>query len=200
MTNDEILESLKEVIEIENESLKELSEDLNDSYLEALNLLENCTGKVIITGVGKSGHIGRKMAATFASTGTSSFFMHSTEGVHGDLGMVTEDDVVVALSNSGETKEVFNLLPSLKKINAQVISITSNKDSLLGKNVDVSLDYGYLREADYLQLAPTTSSTIMLVIGDALAITLAKMKGFTKEDFHLYHPGGKLGEQLNNME
>src|SRR5699024_3680177 len=200
MTNDEILDSLKKVIETESESLKKLPNSLNNSYLEAIKLLKQCKGKVVVTGVGKSGHVGRKMAATFSSTGTPSLFMHSTEGVHGDLGMITENDVVIALSNSGETIEVLNLLPTIRKIKAPTIAITSNKDSLLGKNVDISLAYKYLQEADHLGLAPTTCSTTMLVVGDALAITLGRLKEFTKEDFHLYHPGGSLGEKLNEME
>lgn len=199
MTNEEILNSLKKVIKIESESLENLPASLDDSYLEAIKILKECTGKVVITGVGKSGHVGRKMAATFASTGTPSFFMHSTEGVHGDLGMITENDIVIALSNSGETKEVLNLMPTIREIKASTIAITSNKDSLLGKNVDISLAYKYLQEADHLRLAPTTSSTTMLVVGDALAITLGKIKRFTKEDFHFYHPGGSLGEKLNEM-
>src|SRR5699024_3036211 len=126
--------------------------------------------------------------------------MHSTEGVHGDLGMITENDIVIALSNSEETKEVLNLLPTIKRIKASTISITSNKNSPLGKNVDVSITYEYLQEADHLGLAPTTSSTTMLVVGDALAVTLGKIKEFTKEDFHRYHPGGSLGEKLSEME
>src|SRR5699024_5963422 len=149
--------------ETESESLKKLPNSLNNSYLEAIKLLKQCKGKVVVTGVGKSGHVGRKMAATFSSTGTPSFFMHSTEGVHGDLGMITENDIVIALSNSGETKEVLNLLPTIKRIKASTISITSNKNSPLGKNVDVSITYEYLQEADHLGLAPTTSSTTMLV-------------------------------------
>lgn len=200
MTDDELLDSLKEVIEIESKSLNELPGSLDYSYLDALKLLKDCTGKIVITGVGKSGHIGRKMAATFASTGTPAFFMHSTEGVHGDLGMITKNDVVIMLSNSGETKEVLNLMPTIKEIKTKTIAITSNKDSLLGESVDVSIQYNYLQEADYLQLAPTTSSTTMLVIGDALAVTLGKINKFSKEKFHLYHPGGKLGETLSTMK
>lgn len=200
MNNNEIIESLKEVINIESKSLLELSSSIDPSYVQAINLLGKTQGKVVVTGVGKSGHIGEKMAATFSSTGTPSFFMHSTEGVHGDLGMITEEDTVILISNSGETAEVLNLIPIIKKINAHTISITSNKNSTLGQNVDVSLEYNYDEEADHLKLAPTTSSTVTLVLGDALAATLSKMKDFKKEDFHLYHPGGSLGQQLKESE
>src|SRR5699024_12170586 len=200
MTNDEIIDSIKKVILTESESLIKLPNSLNNSYLEAIQLLKQCKGKVVVTGVGKSGHVGKKMAATFSSTGTPSFFMHSTEGVHGDLGMITEQDTVILISNSGETDEVLDLIPTIKKINAKMISITSAKHSTLGKNVDVSLEYKYVEEADHLELAPTSSSTMALVIGDALAVTLSKLKNFDREDFHLYHPGGSLGRQLNNLE
>lgn len=200
MINNEIINTLKNVIEIEKESLAELANSVDESYVEAVNLINDCTGKIIITGVGKSGHIGKKMAATFSSTGTPSFFMHSTEGVHGDLGMITKEDTVILISNSGETGEVLNLMPTIKKINAATISITSKKYSTLGENVDVSLEYKYLEEADHLQLAPTSSSTMALVIGDALAVALSKLRNFKKEDFHLYHPGGNLGKQLEELE
>lgn len=198
MINSEVMESLKNVIKVESESLSKLSNSIDETYTEAIKLLNDCTGKVVITGVGKSGHIGKKIAATFSSTGTPSFFMHSTEGVHGDLGMITENDVVILISNSGETDEVLSLISTIEKIKAKMISITSNKNSTLGKNVDVSLEYSYLEEADNLKLAPTSSSTMTLVIGDALAVTLSKLKDFKKGDFHLYHPGGSLGKKLTD--
>lgn len=197
MVNKEIIDSLKNVINRETQSLAKLADSIDESYVEAIEILKNTTEKVVITGVGKSGHIGKKMAATLASTGTPAFFMHSTEGVHGDLGMITKNDVVILISNSGETDEVLSLLPTIKEINAKMISITSNKNSTLGKSVDVSLEYNYLEEADHLQLAPTISSTMTLVIGDALAVTLSRLKNFKKEDFHLYHPGGSLGKLLD---
>lgn len=195
-----IQDTLKQVIENESQSLNSLTKVIDESFEEAIKLLDACHGKVIVTGVGKSGHIGEKMAATFASTGTPSFFMHSTEGLHGDLGMVTAEDVVILISNSGETTEVLGLLPTVKQIGAKTISITSNNQSTLAKNVDISLAYTYTQEADHLQLAPTTSSTTVLVIGDALAVTLSMMKEFKPENFHLYHPGGSLGKQLSQLE
>ncbi|MGO4937618.1 KpsF/GutQ family sugar-phosphate isomerase [Fundicoccus sp. Sow4_H7] len=195
-----IQDTLKQVIENESQSLNSLTKVIDESFEEAIKLLGACQGKVIVTGVGKSGHIGEKMAATFASTGTPSFFMHSTEGLHGDLGMVTAEDVVILISNSGETTEVLGLLPTVKQIGAKTISITSNNQSTLAKNVDISLAYTYTQEADHLQLAPTTSSTTVLVIGDALAVTLSMMKEFKPENFHLYHPGGSLGKQLSQLE
>jgi arabinose-5-phosphate isomerase len=156
----------------------------------------DCKGKVIVTGVGKSGHIGKKIAASLASTGTPAFFVHSTEGVHGDLGMIQQEDVVILISNSGETKEVLSLLPTLEKIGSKRISITSKEKSTLALSCDVVLAYQYEGEADHLGLAPTISSTLTLVIGDALAVALSILKDFKKEDFHLYHPGGSLGQQL----
>lgn len=200
MANNEIIDLLKNVINRESQSLVKLADSIDESYVDAVDILKNTAGKVVITGVGKSGHIGKKLAATFASTGTPAFFMHSTEGVHGDLGMITKEDTVILISNSGETNEVLSLLPTIKEIDAKMISITSKKDSTLGKNVDVSLEYNYLEEADHLQLAPTTSSTMTLVIGDALAVTLSQLKDFKKEDFHLYHPGGSLGAQLEDLD
>lgn len=200
MTKNKIFDSLKNVIDIESKSLSKLSQSIDVNYVEAINLLNDCEGKVVITGVGKSGHIGKKIAATFSSTGTPTFFVHSTEGVHGDLGMIERDDVVILISNSGETEEVLNLIPTIKEIGAKMISITSKQNSTLGENVNVSLEYNYLQEADHLQLAPTSSSTMTLVIGDALAVTLSKLKEFKKEDFHLYHPGGSLGQKLTDSE
>lgn len=148
-------------------------------------------------GVGKSGHIGSKIAATLSSTGTPSFFVHSTEALHGDLGMIEEKDITILISNSGETNEVLNTIPSIQKIGAKIISITRNSESTLAKNSDVALTYAYDTEADHLNLAPTTSSTLCLVIGDCLATAVSENKGFKSEDFHLYHPGGSLGKQLS---
>lgn len=193
----DLLSYVKNAIDVEADSIKMLSENVGPEFESAINMLLNCKGKVVITGVGKSGHIGKKVAASFASTGTPAFFVHSTEGVHGDLGMIQENDVVIMISNSGETGEVLNLLPSLNKIGCKKIAITSKKESTLAKACDVALVYQYDREADPLGLAPTTSSTLTLVIGDALAVTLSILKGFKKEDFHLYHPGGSLGKKLS---
>jgi arabinose-5-phosphate isomerase len=191
-----ILDNIKRVIEMEASAIKALSDQIGPNFELAVNLIRSCKGKVIITGVGKSGHIGKKIAASLASTGTPAFFVHSTEGVHGDLGMIQKEDVVILISNSGETSEVLSLLPSLIKIGSRTIVITSNKKSTLAESCDVALTYHYEREADHLGLAPSTSSTLTLVIGDALAIALSRLKDFKKEDFHLYHPGGSLGAKL----
>ena len=196
----QIQQIIKDVIEIESKSLSQLPGVIDESYEEAIKTLLSCKGKVVITGVGKSGHIGKKIAASFASTGTPAFFMHSTEGIHGDLGMVTSEDVVILISNSGETSELLRLIPTLQVIKAKTISITRNNSSTLAKNVDVPLEYRYTEEADHMKLAPTTSATMALVIGDALAVTLSKVKEFDQEDFHLYHPGGSLGQQLHSLK
>ncbi|WP_047982720.1 KpsF/GutQ family sugar-phosphate isomerase [Ornithinibacillus contaminans] len=194
----DILEQIKGVMEVEYSSIKELTSHIGPEFEEAIRLIDQCTGKVVVTGVGKSGHIGKKIAATMASTGTPTFFMHSTEGIHGDLGMVQKDDLVILISNSGETNEVLSLLPSLTKIGNKTIAITSKEGSTLAKSCDVALTYHYEAEADHLKLAPTTSSTLTLVIGDALAATLSILKDFEKKDFHLYHPGGSLGQELSS--
>lgn len=194
----DVLEYFRGVIGKEAQALLNLRNSISVEYLEAIFLLKDCKGKVIVSGVGKSGHIGKKIAASLASTGTPAFFVHATEGVHGDLGMIEENDVVILISNSGETKEVLNLLPSLKKIGSKLIAITSNRDSTLFKECHVGLPYEYELEADHLNLAPTTSALLTLSIGDALACTLSALKKFTKEDFYLYHPGGSLGEQLKS--
>lgn len=190
--------NIKNVIEKEANALLKLSENIGGDYDDAINLLKTCQGKVIISGVGKSGHIGKKIAASLSSTGTPSFFVHSTEGVHGDLGMIEEKDMVILISNSGETSEVLSVIPSIKKIGSKIIAITSRRESTLAKEANVVLTYQYDSEADALNLAPTTSSTLTLVIGDALAVTLSNLKNFKKEDFHLYHPGGSLGKQLSS--
>jgi arabinose-5-phosphate isomerase len=194
--NKNVLFSIKKVMQDEIEATKNVCEELDENYEVAIDLMHKCKGKVIFTGVGKSGHIGKKLAATFSSTGTSSFFVHSTEALHGDLGMIEPEDVVIAISNSGETKEVLSIIPSINYIGSKIISITGNRESTLAKQSDVSLEAKVLHEADPLNLAPTSSSTVVLVLGDALAITLSQIKGFKKEDFAVFHPGGSLGKQL----
>ena len=196
------LEIFKKCLRDEAEAILNTIDAFGEEVIEAVKIIQEVKGKghLIISGVGKSGHIGEKIAASMASTGTPAFFMHSTEGVHGDLGMVTKNDCVLLISNSGETKEVLNLLPSLEKIGVKKISLTRNHESTLAKACDVSLAYQYKREADDLGLAPTTSSTITLVVGDALAVTLSKLMNFTPEDFHLYHPGGSLGKLLEKKD
>ncbi|WP_239984534.1 KpsF/GutQ family sugar-phosphate isomerase [Lentibacillus sediminis] len=192
------LNFMRNVIELEAEAIKDLTGQIEGSFEKVVELLTNCNGKVIVTGVGKSGHVGKKIAASLASTGTPSFFVHSTEGVHGDLGMITKEDIVLLISNSGETGEVLALLPSLQKIGVKKVAITSSSVSTLAENSDAVLAYRYKREADHLGVAPTVSSTIVLVIGDLLATSISHSKEFTKQDFHLYHPGGSLGKQLLN--
>ena len=191
-----VLNHVKQAIEIEAKAITALVNNVGTEYKEAVSLIQSSNGKVVVTGVGKSGHVGKKIAASLSSTGTPAFCLHSTEGVHGDLGMIEKDDVVILISNSGETAEVLSLLPSLEKIGSKKIAITKKDTSTLGQATDIALTYHYETEADHLGLAPTTSSTITLVIGDALAVALSKAKDFKNEDFHLYHPGGSLGKKL----
>jgi arabinose-5-phosphate isomerase len=174
-------------------------DQLDQSFVDAVQLIQQCEAKVVVSGVGKSGLIGRKIAASLASTGTPAFFVHASEAVHGDSGMIEARDVVILLSNSGETSEVLNLLPVLEQIGCKKIAITSGRDSTLARACDLALIYTYEREADHLNLAPTTSAVLMLIIGDALAVTLSVLKGFGQKDFYRYHPGGSLGAQLSNL-
>ena len=169
----------------------------NPETLEkAVMLIEHCSGRVVITGMGKSGHIGKKMAATFASLGTPAFFMHPGEGVHGDLGMLNKGDVLIALSKSGETSEILQILPAVKHLTIPVIAMTGNTESTLSKRAQVTLDIGVEQEACAMNLAPTSSTTTTLVMGDALALVLSQRKGFTPNDFALFHPAGSLGKRL----
>ena len=191
-----ILKAGRKTLLTEAKALEEAAKLLDDEFVEAVELIENIEGRVIVTGMGKSGHIARKMAATFASTGTPSFFVHPGEASHGDMGMITAADVVIALSNSGETSEVTSLLPLLKRQGTQLISMTGNKESTLAKAADSHLYAGVDQEACPLDLAPTSSTTCALVMGDALAIALLEAKGFTAEDFAFSHPGGSLGRRL----
>ncbi|WP_417579199.1 KpsF/GutQ family sugar-phosphate isomerase [Nitrincola sp.] len=183
-------------IEIEHATISALLAQLNDNFSKACELLLSCEGRVIVTGMGKSGHIGNKIAATLASTGTPAFFVHPGEASHGDLGMFTGKDVVLALSNSGETTEVVTILPLIKRMGAPLISMTSNPDSTLSRFADVNLHLPVEREACPHNLAPTSSTTAQLVMGDALAIALLEARGFSPEDFAFSHPGGSLGRQL----
>ncbi|KNC12256.1 D-arabinose 5-phosphate isomerase [Klebsiella sp. RIT-PI-d] len=186
----------KEVLEIEREGLTELDRFINQDFSRACERIFHCAGKVVVMGMGKSGHIGRKMAATFASTGTSAFFVHPGEAAHGDLGMVTPQDIVIALSNSGESNEILALIPVLKRLRVPLICMTSRPESSMGRAADIHLCVKVPREACPLGLAPTTSTTAALVMGDALAVALLKARGFTAEDFALSHPGGALGRKL----
>lgn len=187
---------LRSYIRKEREGIEELERKIDYRTEEAVKALSGCEGKVVFIGVGKSAHIGRKLAATFASTGTPSFFVHATEAVHGDLGMIGKQDVAVLISNSGGTQEVLQDIPCLKRIGCKTVAFTSGENSRLAKECDYLLLYPKCEEADELGLAPTTSSTMTLVLGDAVACELSRRKKFTKEDFYRYHPNGALGESL----
>jgi len=186
----------KEIIKEEMITLKKASNSLDENFERAINLIYKCKGKLVITGLGKSGHIGKKLAATFSSTGTPSFFVHAAEALHGDLGMITKDDIVLAISNSGDTRELLEMVPSLRIIGVKIISMTGNKESSLAKASDVHIEIKVEREADHLNLAPTSSSTAALAVGDAMAVILSEMKVFKEENFAVFHPGGSLGKKL----
>ncbi len=186
----------KAVLRIEREGLEQLDQYINADFSRACEMIFACRGKVVVMGMGKSGHIGKKMAATFASTGTPAFFVHPGEASHGDLGMVSTNDVVIAISNSGESSEILALIPVLKRQKVQLICLTSRPESAMGRAADVHLCVKVPQEACPLGLAPTTSTTATLVMGDALAVALLEARGFTQEDFALSHPGGALGRKL----
>ena len=191
-----MLKHAQDVLRMEAEAILELVPRVDANFAAAISLILECPGRTVITGMGKSGIVGRKMAATFASTGTPSFYLHPAEGIHGDLGMVTADDVVIALSNSGETGEVLNILPSLRRIGAKIIAMVGNANSTLAKNSDVVLDVGVEKEACPLGLAPTSSTTAALAYGDAIALALLQKRNFTASQFAVFHPGGSLGRKL----
>jgi arabinose-5-phosphate isomerase len=191
-----MLNKAKEVIQIEAKAIEALAKKLDGNFVKAVDLIAKCQGRVIVAGMGKTGIVGRKIAATLSSTGTPAIFMHSAEAVHGDMGQVTKADVVVVISSSGETEETTRLLPLLKKIGAKTIAMTGNRKSSLAKFSDVVLDVSVEKEGCPLGLAPMASTTATLVMGDALAACLIVKKGFRKEDFAFYHPGGALGRRL----
>ena len=191
-----MLEKAKETLKIEAASILELLPRVDEHFQAALEMILHCKGRIIVTGMGKSGIIGRKIAATLASTGTPAFYLHPAEGIHGDLGMVTQNDVILALSNSGETGEVLNILPSLRRIGAHIISMVGNPDSTLAKNSDIVLNVGVQKEACPLGLAPTSSTTAALAFGDALAMELLSARHFSPNQFAIFHPGGSLGRKL----
>lgn len=195
-TNFNYIDSALRTIKLEQEAVGALTQHIDDSFTRACKLIIQCRGRVVVTGMGKSGHIGNKIAATLASTGTPAFFVHPGEASHGDMGMITSADVVIAMSNSGETSEVTSLLPLLKRMGAPLISMTGKPESTLAKAADSHLYTGVDQEACPLDLAPTSSTTCALVMGDALAIALLEAKGFTAEDFAFSHPGGSLGRRL----
>ena len=184
------------VIQTEQVELSALIKRIDNKFVDACNIILQCNGRTVVTGMGKSGHIANKIAATLASTGTPSFFVHPGEASHGDLGMITTDDVVIALSNSGETDEIVALLPVIKRLNTPLITLTGNPDSTLAKTSTVNIDVSVKKEACPLGLAPTSSTTATLAMGDAIAIALLESRGFSENDFALSHPGGTLGRRL----
>jgi len=197
MTDNATLQQLgRAVIELEAEALSALVPRLNADFARACRLILDSPGRVVVTGMGKSGHIGGKIAATLASTGTPAFFVHPGEAQHGDLGMIQPQDVVIAISNSGETGEILTILPIIKRMGAKLIALTGNPKSSLAQQADAHLDAGVAKEACPLNLAPTSSTTAALAVGDALAVALLKTRNFTPEDFARSHPGGKLGRRL----
>ncbi|ADD69169.1 KpsF/GutQ family protein [Denitrovibrio acetiphilus DSM 12809] len=192
----DLIQLAKNVFELEAKAVSSLTKKLDDTFIEVLNMIFNSKGRLVICGMGKSGHIGKKIAATLASTGTPSFFMHPGEAYHGDLGMLTDYDIIMLISNSGETEEIIKLIPTLKYRKIPMISITSNPLSTLSKLSDFNLDIGMHDEACLLGLAPTTSTTSTLAMGDALAVCLMQMHDFKPENFAMFHPGGSLGRKL----
>ena len=194
MTN--LLEEILRVFDIEIDALTRVRKAVGPAYTEAVRIIFECSGKVIVTGVGKSGLIGQKIAATLASTGTPAIFLHPADGMHGGLGVVMRGDVVIAIGKSGESDELITILPPLRTIGARVIAITGNADSTLARNADIVLVADAGMEACPMNLAPTSSTTVALVVGDALAIALMKLRDFQPENFALYHPGGQLGKRL----
>ncbi|MBI5145139.1 MAG: KpsF/GutQ family sugar-phosphate isomerase [Candidatus Omnitrophica bacterium] len=191
-----ILKRAKQVLDIEAKAINCLKKNINQDFQKAINLVSSSRGRVVVTGVGKTGIIGQKFSATLSSTGTPSLFLHSAEAIHGDLGRVTKEDVVIILSYSGESQEIKQLLPILKKIGAKIISVTGNPQCLMARYSDVVLNTAVKKEACPLGLAPTASTTAMLAICDALAVCLLELKGFKEKDFAFYHPGGTLGRRL----
>ncbi len=197
MFNESIdIQKAKRVIRMEAEAVAALEEKINDSFQKAIDIIFNCKGRVVVTGMGKSGIIARKMVATMNSTGTPSIFLHPSDAVHGDLGMVRSDDAVICISKSGDTQEIRLLLPMFKRIGVPIISMVGNMNSHLAVQSDVALDISVKEEACPLNLAPTTSTTVTLALGDALAVTLLEKKNFTSVDFAMFHPGGNLGKRL----
>ncbi len=196
LAENNLLQRARQIIDIEIDALKGLAVQVDHRFEAAIHLLESCVGRVILTGMGKSGIVARKIAATFSSTGTPAFFLHPSEGVHGDLGMIMPGDVVIAISYSGETPELLQVLPVVKHFGLPLIAVTGHPESTLAQRSEVSLDIAVPQEACHLNLAPTASTTATMVLGDALAMVLMERKGFTHEDFALFHPAGSLGKRL----
>ncbi len=196
----EQLRFARDVIRVEGQTLLDLANRIQDEFCDAVDCLLSCRGRVVVTGMGKAGLIGQKIAATLASTGTSSHFLHPAEAIHGDLGRLHQDDVVLALSFSGETEEMVRLLPSITELRIPMVAITGKPGSSLGASAHITLDLGPIREACSLGLAPSTSTTAMLGLGDALALVLSRVRGFAREDFARFHPGGSLGRKLSKVD
>lgn len=196
MTAFDYVSSALRTIRLEADAVSALSERIDGQFTAACEMILNCSGRIIVTGMGKSGHIGSKIAATLASTGTPAFFVHPGEASHGDLGMITKNDIVLAISYSGSSNEIVTLLPLFKRAGIKIISMTANAQSTLGEVAEINLDISVVHEACPLDLAPTSSTTATLVMGDALAIALLEARGFTAEDFAFSHPGGALGRKL----
>lgn len=195
-TMKEHIDHAKNILRIEADAVSALVDRIDEKFVNAIELMHACSSKVVVTGMGKSGLIGKKIAATMASTGTPAFFLNPAEGSHGDIGVVSKGDVVLAISNSGETDEIITILPTLKRMDIKIISMTGNPRSILARSSDVVLDISVREEACPMGLAPTASTTAALAMGDAIAITLLNKKGFTEEDFAFFHPGGSLGRKL----
>ncbi|MDX1589984.1 MAG: KpsF/GutQ family sugar-phosphate isomerase [Oleiphilaceae bacterium] len=191
-----LIESARRTIALERDAISDLIERIDETFVLACHLILDCKGRVVVTGMGKSGHIGNKLAATLASTGTPSFFVHPGEASHGDLGMITGDDVVIAISNSGNTEELVTILPLIKRKGAPLITMTGNSESTMARQAAANLDISVTEEACPMNLAPTSSTTATLVMGDALAVALLEARGFSAEDFAYSHPGGSLGRRL----
>ena len=192
----DIIKRAQEVLEIEAQEILHASQNISSSFVNAVNLIIDCSGRIVLSGMGKSGHIARKIASTLASTGTPAFFMHPGEASHGDLGMITKDDIVIIFSNSGQSSEVSSIIPNIKRIGAKIISICSNSNSDLAIQSDIHISSDVKQEACPLGLAPTASSTVSLALGDALAICILSLRGFTADNFAESHPGGSLGKNL----
>jgi arabinose-5-phosphate isomerase len=192
----EIYDLAKKVLKIESDAIRSLIDRVDDNLIQAIDIIYSCAGRVIVTGMGKSGLIGKKISATLASTGTPALFLHPAEGGHGDIGMVSKGDAVIAISNSGETEEIIRILPALKRLDIKLIALTGNTNSALARVADVVLDVSVREEACSIGLVPTASTTAALAMGDALAVTLLRKREFREEDFAFFHPGGNLGRRL----
>ncbi|MGC8977157.1 MAG: KpsF/GutQ family sugar-phosphate isomerase [Candidatus Ratteibacteria bacterium] len=193
---EKIIELAKKVIDIESKNIEKIKNNLNEDFVKAILFIYDMKGKLVITGMGKSGIIGRKISATLSSIGVPSIFLHPGEAVHGDLGVLSNQDILLIISNSGETEEIIRIIPIVKKIGARIISITSSKNSTIGLYSDLIIETGQIEEADPFGIIPSSSTTCALVIGDAIALTIMALKGIQRQDFAFYHPGGNLGKRL----